>query len=153
MNIIDYYPAFHGDPIKRLEHHDYQLADHVFVIGRILRKYLVDDLKIDPKKFTVLGQGVNLDRYREKVAPPDDMKDILGQIAVWVGVMKKSGQELMGSTAAVLAKIGGSMILIGPSGNWEQKAIACFTNIHFMGSKSSEQIPAFLMNSDFGLML
>lgn len=153
MNVVDYYPAFHGDAIKRLEEHDYKLADHVFVIGQTLRKYLRDELGVADEKITVLGQGVAIDRYKSKPELPKDMNGIPGPIAIWVGVMNKADQELMEAAANTMAELGGSMVLIGPPGDWEQESMQRHANIHFLGPKPSEQVPAYLLHSDIGLML
>ena len=153
MNVVDYYPAFHGDAIKQLERHDYQLADHVFVIGHTLKNYLQNDLGIDGDKITILGQGVSLEKYQQSPEKPDDLKSIRGPIAIWVGVMKKADQELMETAAKSLAEQGGSMVLIGPPGNWERDSMKRHSNIHFLGPKASPEIPAYLLRSDYGLML
>ena len=153
MNVVDYYPAFHGPAIQRLERHDYQMADHVFVIGHTLRRYLEEDLGIEASKITVLGQGVDIQRYQQPCPEPADLQDIPGPRAVWVGVLKKADQELMETAAAELAVQGGSLVLIGPPGDWEQSSMSRHDNIQFLGPKPTAEIPAYLLNCQIGLML
>lgn len=153
MNVVDYYPAFHGDKIRLLEKHDYEVCDHVFVIGHTLQDYLNSELGIPLEKITVLGQGVRLERYQQAAEKPDDLRLLSGPIAVWVGVLNKADRGLMTAAASAMAEVGGSVILIGPPSDWETELVSEFPNVRFLGPKASEEVSSYLMHSAIGLML
>lgn len=153
FQVVDYYPAFRGEYIKSIEKRDYELADHIFLIGQSMKEYLVDDLGICDEKITVLGQGVDLSLYEKTYDPPTDIADLPHPRAIWVGVLQKGDAELFEIAADSLAGLGGSMILIGPSSAWAQQLQEKKRNVRVLGSKVANEVPQYITNADIGLML
>jgi glycosyltransferase involved in cell wall biosynthesis len=149
---VDFYPAFGGDRMREIEQADYEIADHVFVIGEALADYLRDELEVVPAKLTVLGQGVFLDRYRSDLELPAMLRGLPRPIGIWVGVLAKGDGELFAAAAHALEAMGGSLVLAGPPAPWAS-ALAARSNVHLPGPCDPEQVPALLVNSDVGLML
>jgi glycosyltransferase involved in cell wall biosynthesis len=150
---VDFYPAFSGPRIKSIERADYQGADHIFVIGETLKRYICSEHGIDDDKVTVLGQGAFNEAYRDKRLMPEEIADLPRPLGIWVGVLSKGDPELFGAAAAALKKIGGSLVLIGPDAEWTQSLCRRYTNTHVIGARPPEAVPAYLQYSDFGLML
>ena len=158
FHVIDLYKAFRGKSISKLEAHDYRACNHVFCIGHSLKKYLVDELEIDESKITVLGQGVNLNNYRSKVQEPDDLKEIPRPRALWVGVLDKLDEGLLAQTSKEIESLGGSVVLIGPKGSRSEEFLRSsdlsnVQNLHVLGPRNSEEVPAYMQHCDLGLML
>jgi len=153
FQIVDYYPAYRGEYIKTIERRDYEQADHIFLIGHALLSYLTDELGIPSDKITVLGQGVALDQYEQELQEPDDIKAIPGPRAIWVGVVEKGDRFLFEAAAKNLQQLGGSLVFVGPEAEWANALSNKFNNTYVFGSKPQNIIPAYLNNSDLGLML
>ena len=152
MNVVDYYPAFHGDAIKQIERQDYESADHILVTGNTLKNYLIEELDIQEKKITILGQGVLIDQYKQQYTRPSDMPICEGPIAIWVGVLQKADIELMERLAVEISQLNGCIVLIGPPGDWDVTALQqrCVVRL---GTRSSQEVPAYLSHAEIGLML
>ncbi len=153
MQVVDYYPAFRGDYIKAIEQRDYEIADHIFLIGHAMWDYVTGELGIDARKVSVLGQGVTLEKYSEKNVPPEDLSKIPGPRAVWVGVLQKADVAMLEEVAKALADVGGSLVLIGSPSAWAVEIRGRYQNIYLLGSKTPQEVPAYLLHCDIGLML
>lgn len=153
FQVVDYYPAFRGDYIKSIEKRDYECADHVFLIGHALFKYVTEELEISADKVTVLGQGVFLDHYKKVQSEPEDLQAIPKPRAIWVGVVDKGDRELFEASAIELQKKGGSLVLIGPEAEWARNLKKRHSNIYLLGSRPSKAVPGYLCHADMGLML
>lgn len=158
FHVIDYYPAFRGEGVKPLERADYAAADTVITIGQTLKNYVVDELGVPSDKVEVLGQGVELERYRstsvESVSEPDALTNLPRPRAIWSGVLSKGDPELFHAAATAMAERGGSLILLGPSAPWaDALAKAMPQTVHALGSVRPDALPAYLAHADIGLML
>ncbi len=153
MQVVDYYPAFRGDYIKAIEQRDYEVADHIFLIGHAMWDYVIGELGIDAGKVSVLGQGVALEWYSEKTVLPEDLRNIPGPRAVWVGVLQKVDIAMLEEAAKALVDIGGSLVLIGPFSSWAVEFRSKYQNVYLLGSKRPQEVPAYLLHCDIGLML
>ena len=153
FQVVDYYPAFSGKQIKKIEYIDYHASDHIFVIGQTLKNYLMHDHSIDTGKITVLGQGVFADMYKSSLPIPDEIRNLPRPIAVWVGVLSKCDQVMLIKTAEILKSLGGSLLLIGPGKVSELGFDSSFDNVYAIGPKMPELVPAYLGYSDLALML
>ena len=153
FQVVDYYPAFSGDSVRALERADYYGADHIFVIGETLKRYIVGQHAVPEGKVTVLGQGVFENAYRCALPAPDDVKDLPRPIGVWIGVLSKADPVMFEAAARALAAHGGSLVLIGPSASWVEELRARCSNVRVLGPRSPEASPAYLLASDIGLML
>jgi hypothetical protein len=153
MQVVDYYPAFRGEYIKAIEKHDYQSADHVFLIGNAMYDYVVHELDIDEKKVSVLGQGVSMDHYQKCPPIPLELQPLSGAIAIWVGVLEKLDMPMMMEVARTMKSVGGYVVLIGPDSPIGKLLSNEHENVLLLGPKSPLEVPAYLMHSDIGLML
>lgn len=151
--VVDYYPAFRGSYIKALEKTDYERSEHIFLIGHALVKYLTDELDVPSKKISILGQGVALERYKSSLIEPEDIKDSPRPRAIWIGVLNKCDIPLLEAAAGHMQLRGGCIILIGPEAPWTAGFIRRFNNTYFLGPRSFNRVPAYLVNADIGLML
>ena len=153
MQVVDYYPAFRGEYIKAIEKKDYELADHIFLIGHAMTDYVTGELGVPREKVTVLGQGVSIEQYRNTLEIPPEYKQIQGPRAVWVGVLEKCDPELFRVAAEQLSKMGGSLVLIGAEAEWATKLSSETNNVFLLGPKKAQEVPAYLQHADIGLML
>jgi glycosyltransferase involved in cell wall biosynthesis len=153
FQVVDYYPAFSGDAVKAVERADYRGADHVFVIGHALRRYVADEHGVDPARITVLGQGVFAGEYQKEWPVPAELAALPRPIAIWVGVLDKCDPELFGAAADALRDRGGTLVLIGPQAEWAERLAGRSRNVRVLGPRSPREVPAFLARSDLALML
>lgn len=153
MQVVDYYPAFLGDKIKKVEKKDYEAADHIFTIGASITKYLVEDLRISKSKITTLGQGVDFDHFQKKHKKPTEIEQLKGEIFVYVGLLSKLDQEYISYIVSVLEEQNASLFCIGPNApDWLLK-FSTNERVIISNSKPSNEIPAYLQYADYGLML
>ena len=153
FQVVDYYPAFSGAAIKKIERADYHGSDHIFVIGDTLKEYLRTDHNIEEGKITVLGQGVFTEAYQQELSKPIEYEGLAGPIAVWVGVLNKCDPGMFEECARVLSSLGGTLVLIGPTSSWESELIGKYGNVISLGPKTPDQVPAYLQHASIGLML
>lgn len=153
MQVVDYYPAFRGPAVAELEARDYALADHVLVTGDALKHYVHVELGVPEEKVTVLGQGVHVSKYGGALQRPADVPETSGPTATWVGVLSKSDTVLMRCAAHQLQAMGGLLLLIGPACHEAQALAKDFPCVQLIGSRHPDEVPAYLVHSDIGLML
>ena len=152
FHCIDNYAAYRGDQVTKIEAEDYKKSDHVFVIGEVLKNHVLS-LNTSEEKITNLGQGVNIELFQKKYEIPEDLQNIPGPIAIWVGVLEKFDTTYLKVIARSIKKRGGSVVLLGPIKKSFTNLFRTFDNIYFLGSKSSKDVPKYLVHCDIGLML
>jgi glycosyltransferase involved in cell wall biosynthesis len=153
FQVVDYYPAFSGPAITKIERDDYRRADRIFVIGDALRRYVVEECGADPARVSVLGQGVALERFAKDLSCPAELRNLRGPIGIWVGVLAKGDPELFETAARALAVRGGTLVLIGPEAPWAAQLSERIPNVLLLGARSPEEVAGFLVHSHIGLML
>jgi len=153
FQVVDYYPAYSGESVKQLERMDYQGADHLFVIGETLKRYVVEEHSVEPSKVTVLGQGVFSDAYERAWPVPVELQGVPRPIGVWVGLLSKADPALFAAAAEALRLRGGSLVLIGPRAEWSDELQRRTGNVVLLGARPPEAVPAFLAHADLALML
>jgi glycosyltransferase involved in cell wall biosynthesis len=153
VQVVDYYPAFRGEAVRKVERADYAAADHVFVIGHAMTDYLVHDLGVPRSKIAVLGQGVELERFHPHLSEPPELATLPRPRALWVGVCSKGDPELFKAAAEQLGAVGGSLILAGPKARWVDELTASSRNTVALGAVDQELAAALMVHSDLGLML
>jgi glycosyltransferase involved in cell wall biosynthesis len=151
FHCIDNYAAYRGNQVTKIEAQDYKKSDHIFVIGEVLKKHVLS-LNTNEEKITNLGQGVNIDLYQKDYKIPEDIKNIAGPIAIWVGVLEKFDTTYLEIIAKTMKKRGGSVVLLGPITKSFTNLFTNFNNVFFLGSKSSKEVPKYLLHCDIGLM-
>ena len=154
FHAIDYYPAFNGRlKVKEIERQDYADVDGVLTIGQSLTDYLTRELHVPQHKILTLGQGVHLDKYSPELSCPPEIASLPKPRAIWVGWMAKLDRSLLRKAAQQLRERGGSVALVGPSEGWVDEFCRSHPNVSFVGPVSPQRVPAYLKNSDIGLML
>lgn len=153
FQVVDFYPAFGKGNVQELERSDYEAADHIFSIGHALTAYLTDDLGVAPDKITTLGQGVFTESYTTFIPVPEDMANLPGPRAIWVGVLDKGDAQLFQATAACMQRQGGSLVLIGPPAPWAQALARENPAVHLLRQKAPEAVATYLRHADIALML
>ena len=151
FHCIDNYAAYRGKQVIKIESDDYDKSDHIFVIGHVLKKHILS-LGISETKITNLGQGVNIKPYNKDYKVPEDLKNICGPIAIWVGVLKKLDKSYLKIISNEMKNRGGSVVLLGPVTKSFINSFKSFDNVFFLGSKSYIDVPKYLLHSDIGLM-
>lgn len=151
FHCIDNYASYRGAQVTKIEAEDYKKSDHIFVIGEVLKKHVLS-LNNNEEKITNLGQGVNIELYQKDYEKPEDLKGIAGPIAIWVGVLEKFDTTYLKKIATMMKKRGGSVVLLGPITKSFSDLFTGFDNIFFLGSKSSLDVPKYLLHCDIGLM-
>jgi hypothetical protein len=154
FHVVDYYPAFRGGAVQRLERLDYAAADEVYVIGERLADYLADDLGVPRERIDALGQGVERARFDPGAPEPADLAGASRPRAVWAGVLAKADPLLFRETAAVIERLGGTLTLIGPSAPWAEELARAFpATVRLLGPRPPAALAAYLVHADLGLML
>ena len=154
FHVIDFYPAFRGAAVRYLERDDYTGANHVVTIGHSLQSYVVNQLGINPSKVSVLGQGVDLDLYKQAKTVPNPLVSTARPRAIWTGVLDKADPSLFREVAAAMAALGGSFILAGTPASWIDNLRDSFPQtVQYVGTINPADLPSWLMNCDIGVML
>ena len=154
FHVVDYYPAFRGPAVAELERRDYAAADQVLLIGESLRGHVVEIAGASPEKVSVLGQGVDLERYEGPAPAPDDLAALPRPRAVWSGVLAKGDPGLFDRAADAMRACRGSLALIGPTAAWAVAlAKRAPETVALLGPRPAFELPAYLLNCDLGLML
>ncbi|PQB04244.1 hypothetical protein BST85_04495 [Aureitalea marina] len=150
---IDNYEAFQGRSINRLLRVDYKRAERIFVIGEAIKADVISKHKVDSDRITNLGQGVNLSPYQKNLPMPDEYSNMKGPIAVWVGVLKKLDKDYLRTVLKAMSKSDGSVVLIGPKDPDFDVMALKWDNLYLLGSRKAEDVPAYLVHADLGLMI
>jgi glycosyltransferase involved in cell wall biosynthesis len=154
MQVVDYYPAFLGERVKEIEKLDYRRADHIFTVGHSLKTYLIEELGVPHGKVSVLGQGVDNFRYHNQLKEPEDLRHAPHDRFVYLGLLSKCDQGMMIEVANYVGSINGTLVLIGPIVAWAIDLRDKFSDhVLLLGPKRPEEVPAYLVHCDFGLML
>ena len=152
MQVVDFYPAW-GAHLRKLERRDYARADLVVSIGHAVTHHLTHSLGVPEAKILTLGQGVFAERYDSSVPEPAPLADLPRPRAVWVGRTSKVDSALFEAAALALARLGGSLTLIGPHTAWSHAFAARHAHVRSLGAMPPEETPRYLVHSDLGLML
>jgi hypothetical protein len=154
FHVVDYYPAFRGEAVQRLERLDYAAADEIYVIGRRLADYLAHDLGVPHERIVALGQGVERARFDNGTPEPSDLAGSRRPRAVWAGVLAKADPLLFRETAVVIDRLGGTLVLIGPPVPWAEELARTFpATVRLLGPRPPAALGSYLVHADLGLML
>lgn len=152
FHVVDYYPAFRGQRVEQLEKMDYLEADRILLIGDALRAHL--ERLVGLSKVTVLGQGVEIEKYQEVLEEPRELRDLPRPRAIWCGVSSKLDRGLLAATAQHLSLVGATLVIIGDIEEWLLQLSEVFPEtLVLLGPRDGEVVPAYLQNCDIGLML
>jgi glycosyltransferase involved in cell wall biosynthesis len=105
---------------------------------------------LDPKQAIHMPNGVDLDRFRERVPEPVEYAAIPKPRAIYVGAMAEwFDYELVNRLVETLPTV--SFVLVGPD-EIARGRLRTAPNLYLVGRVAPPRIPAFLQNADVGLI-
>ncbi len=138
--------------LKNLFIRSLRKSHHIFCMSKSLMQDYVLELSGDPSKVHYLPNGVAAKWFEvpEIINEPDDLKDIPGPRVIMVGVFEFwVDYPKLWSLAEKMPNL--SFVMVGPVRvvlpNNKPK------NIHFLGKKPHDQLPAYLRHSQLGLSI
>jgi len=121
-------------------------ADHVFYTAQVLAK----EIKAYNDNITYLPNGVDKQRFLCTYPKPQEYTGLDGPIAVYVGAMDW-WFDYEGLSTLIYARTDVQFVLIGPPVNIRGR-LPIAPNLHLLGVRSPEQIPAYLQHANVGLI-
>ncbi|SHJ53020.1 GumK N-terminal domain-containing glycosyltransferase [Propionispora hippei] len=134
--------------MKRMEQELASSVDSVLYTANNLQEY-VQDMK--PKHTIYMPNGVNFEHFRKgPYQQPLEYKNIKSPIAVYVGAIDRwFDYNLFNEAAKGLPNV--SFVLIGPD-KMARERIVSASNIHILGKRSYQEIPAYLHHANVGII-
>ena len=99
-----------------------------------------------------LPNGVDVDGFAQPQPRPPEFRDLTGPIIVYVGILQdRVDTDLLEKTARALPRA--SLVMVGPVVTPDHfRRLSVLENVHFLGRKSHEEIPAFLQHADLCIL-
>lgn len=149
---MDELSLFKGAPQQLIDNERTLLsqADIVFTGGKSLyesKQQLHDNVycfpsSVDQEHFATALNGI---------AIPDDISQIPSPIVGYFGVIdERINLELISESARLLPNV--SFVMIGPLAKISENDLPRLSNLHYLGMKSYEQLPAYLKAFDVAMM-
>ncbi|MTI20832.1 glycosyltransferase, partial [Fulvivirga sp. RKSG066] len=113
--------------------------------------FLADYLRKYNQISEMVGQGCDLSLFdRQKVKElPQDMKGIEGPIVGYVGYLTSLRLDIDIIENIAKNMDTGSVVLVGPEdADFENSNLHNIENVHFLGNKSSDMLPAYIASFD-----
>lgn len=133
---------------KRMEPQIIKKADLVVTNSLYYADYARE---FNPNSFMV-GQGCDVslfDFVERKIEVADELKPISKPIIGYVGAIAKIRLDIQLLEHIAQSKPDWQLVLVGPEDDAFQKsALHSFKNVHFLGSKPSDQLPNFIKGFD-----
>jgi glycosyltransferase involved in cell wall biosynthesis len=140
----------------------YRNSDHIVVVTRAFKEYLVEHMGIRPEKISVIENGVEAEVFSPKTE--SDLRSRLGAegklIVSYIGTMGNAhGLQTMVEAAAQLQNTAPEILflLVGEGAEKEQLVSLVrsrgLTNLRFVDQQSRERIPAYICASDVCVVL
>jgi glycosyltransferase involved in cell wall biosynthesis len=145
----DEHSAFAGSPrsLRSVEEQVVRSVDVVFAASHGVYDRL---RQLRPRGVYHLPNGVDLTRFGGVHPAPDEYRAIPRPIAVYVGAISYwFDLQLVAEVAR--ARPGVSFVLIGEA-RVPARPLASIPNVHLLGPRQPEQVPAYLQHADAGLI-
>lgn len=150
FRITDYNPGFMSttSTLTSLESQLVKRVDCVVITAEKLRPY-AESLRA--KQILHISNGVDLSHFTsQQHAMPVEFESIPSPRAIYIGSMAEwFDYELLMAAAKALPEV--SFVLIGPD-RMARKKLSDLPNIHILGVRPYNTIPAYLQHSDVGLI-
>ncbi len=150
---MDELAAFHGAPTELSVREKVLLkqADVVFTGGYSLYEA---KMHTNPNVFC-FPSSVDSSHFKKAFAAttavPADMAAIAGPRVLFYGVVdERMDMELLAHVAAQMPAV--SFIIIGPTAKISPSSIPTSTNVHYLGNRDYETLPAYLKGADVTMM-
>src|SRR5262249_44877784 len=98
----------------------------------------------------LLENGAEFERFAAATDLPPEYRDIPAPRAAYVGAL--AGRFDAGLVVALAANPGIRVVLIGPVSATIAGALASRRNVHFIGPRPYESVPAYLQHAQIGLL-
>lgn len=135
------------DAIRELEAASERAADVVFAVAGSV----YDRLSSVRDGVIRLPNGVDAGFFAMPQAEPADLASIPSPRAVYVGALEYwFDVELFGECLRARPDV--QFVVIGPRGEGRLAALAGMPNLHILGARPYEEIPAYLQHCDIGLV-
>lgn len=145
--LADYNKAFLQTALAKKEQEEEALkaVDCVIYTAKSLEEYVAH---LNPKRKEYVPNGVDFAHFAKEQPRPVEYKSIEGPIAVYVGAIREwFDTQLVCSAAKALPHM--HFVIIGPNENREFERLP---NLHLLGAKSWNTIPAYLQHADVGMI-
>lgn len=150
LRIADRFDAFRkiSPNFKKLEEELKDKTDIIIYTAKTLKSYL----RGYEDKMFYMPNGVNIEHFlNSKKDIPDDLKEIPKPRAVYVGAIEEwFGINFLAEVARKCKNF--SFVLIG-SPNINVSNLKNIPNIYFLGRRDYSRIPAYISNSDVGIIV
>lgn len=151
---VDRHSAYKGQinpaVVDKMEEDLAKACESVFCTAKGLYERLV---KFNPKTF-LIPNGVDFDRFNavctKKLTVPDDMINIPKPVLGFVGVLRNWVDTSVIEYAA-RSRPDWSVVLIGPEGDADLSGLKTLKNVHFLGAKPNDTLPAYISSFDIAL--
>lgn len=120
-------------------------VDFVIYTAKELKEYLTS---IGPKRMEFVSNGVDYAHFSKVQPRPKEYKNLNGPIAVYAGAIREWFDAKLVSKAAQ-SHPHMHFVLIGPN---EGVCVDSLPNLHLLGAKSWDTLPAYLQHSDVGII-
>jgi glycosyltransferase involved in cell wall biosynthesis len=133
--------------LKKIESTLMESVDHIIYTAETLKTYVSNH----EEKISHVSNGVNFEHFRDADrSTPEDLKNIPKPIAVYVGAIEDwFDVDLLYGVALKRKSV--SFVIIG-SPAIDLSKVSKLSNIFILGRKEYRDIPAFLYNSDIGII-
>lgn len=116
--------------------------------------YLANKAKQFNSDSFYVGQGCDMSLFDKKLIKeaPSDIKNIKGPIIGYIGVLFTLRLDIEVLVHIAKQKPNWSVVLVGPEDEaFEKSELHKLNNVHFLGSKKMEELPAYLNSFDVAL--
>lgn len=146
----DLFMDYPGAPaqLRTLERWLVERVDAVFATSTQVQRALIERYGADERKVHLLGHGVHLERY-VGAPEPEDLAAIPHPRAIVLGTLGQVDATLVRALFARRRDV--HLVCIGPGG--EALAALGLPNVHVLGPRAHETVPAYLLHADVGLVL
>lgn len=135
-----------SDSIRELELKAIEKADAVFIVAR----NLYEKMKSERKNIFHLPNGVDFEHFQKAVTEPDDLREVPKPRIIYVGSTEYwFDTDLVYKAAQELSDL--HFVIIGPASENISK-LKDLTNVHILGPRPYDLIPAYLKYSDVGII-
>ncbi len=154
FDVMDQLAAFKGAPaeLKRREYETLRRADIVFTGGVSLYR---DKLPMNPNTH-LFPSGVDTAHFGQAIAPntlpvPPELAELSGPVLGYYGVIdERMDLSLLAHVAAAHPEW--HIVMVGPVAKIDPADLPQAANIHFLGMRSYDQLPAYLARFDVALI-
>ncbi len=127
-------------------------ARHAEALVCASRQFLMHCNELGFKRPTLLRNGVDLARFERRTEEPDDLKAVPRPRLGYVGILSE-WMDFVLLIELARNRPQWHLVFIGASYRMEiPEQLKRLSNVHFLGSRSAQEVPAYLLHFDAGLL-